>query len=97
MEKGEIVDHIDSNTLNNRRENLRLATYSQNSMNTRISSRNTSGYKGVSVDATGNSWRAQIKAEGEIKYLGLYSTPEEAHEAYKIAAVKYFGEFARFE
>lgn len=95
--KGELVDHIDTNTLNNQRENLRLATNAQNQRNKRISASNTTGYKGVSYHEHAKKYRADITVDRKLIYLGYFKTAEEAHEAYKAAAVKYHGEFARFE
>lgn len=92
----ERVDHKDGNPLNNQRSNLRLATASQNSANRAKAKNNTTGYKGV-YRHKNNWWRAIIQVQGEAIHLGLFRTPEEAHEAYKQAAVKYFGEFARFK
>jgi hypothetical protein len=95
LEKGEVPDHWDGNGLNNSRENLRLATDAQNSYNSRMKLGNKSGYKGVAKKR--NRWGAWITVDGKSIGLGVYDTPEEAHEAYKRAATKYFGEFARFE
>ncbi len=86
------VDHKDHNKLNNQRSNLRIATRSQNSMNARRSKINTSGYKGVTKETKG--WKAQIIVDGKMAYLGHFHTPEEAHQAYCVAAEKYFGEFS---
>lgn len=91
----EYVDHIDGDGLNNRRDNLRLSSNSQNRQNSKRPITNTSGYKGVSVH--GSRWCATITINGRNKKLGYFDTPSEAHEAYKKAAVEYFGEFARFE
>lgn len=95
--KGEIVDHIDRDGLNNRRENLRLATRSENGRNQKCRSDNTSGYKGVHWHKGTRKWIAQIRLNGKAKHLGLFKTPEEAHVAYQEAAKELFGEFARFE
>ena len=95
--KGEIVDHINGNSLDNRRSNLRLATHQQNIHNQRRNSRNTSGYKGVSYARRMNKWLAKIKINGKCKSLGYYVTPEEAFAAYCAAAKEAFGDFARFE
>lgn len=92
--KNEEVDHIDRNSLNNQRSNLRLATRSQNNANRGVS--NSTGYKGVRR-AGQNRWQAVISVNGKLKALGRFSTPEAAHEAYKKAALEMFGEFARFE
>lgn len=98
LEKWEQVDHIDGDGLNNRRENLRLATNAQNSANKGKASKNTTGFKGVfRTKNRPKPFRAQIKVNQKSIHLGLFDTAEQAHEAYKEAAKKYFGEFARFE
>lgn len=91
------VDHIDCNPSNNRIDNLRLATSSQQKMNKRVQSNNRSGLKGAYYhDAhKGKKWRSQIKVDGRYRFLGYYHTPEEAHAAYAEAAKEFFGEFAR--
>src|ERR1043165_3940616 len=94
LEKHELVDHIDGNGLNNRRSNLRLATYAQSSMNRGRNIKNSSGYKGV--DLKDGKWRAEIQVSRKKVYLGRFSTPEEAYAAYCEAAKKYHGEFANF-
>lgn len=93
----ELVDHRHGNPLLNIRSELRLATSSQNNQNAPKRADNTSGYKGVSWHRGTGKWRARIQANGEQVFLGFFATPEEAHEAYKKAASKYHGEFARFE
>jgi hypothetical protein len=87
------TDHRDGDTLNNQRANLRVATRSQNNGNTRMFAHNTSGFKGVHRAA--NSWRAIIYKNNRRIHLGMFPTPELAHEAYKTAALKQWGEFAR--
>ena len=91
------VDHIDGDGLNNMRENLRLATSSQNCHNHRISLRNTSGFKGVSRHKKSDKWRAYIRFQGRQIWLGLFDTPEEAAAAYAAASEKFHGEFGRLE
>ncbi|HEX3642889.1 MAG TPA: AP2 domain-containing protein [Ktedonobacteraceae bacterium] len=88
----EVTDHQDLDTLNNRRENLRLATIAQNVMNRgKISS--TRPYKGVFSHQ--NKWRATISVDGKFIHLGLYDTPEEAAIQYNKAALHYYQDFAR--
>lgn len=89
-----MLDHIDGNRLNNRINNLRVATSSQNQANSRVRL-NSSGYKGVTWHAQAKRWQAQIKDQTGCRYLGLYETPELAHAAYVAAAHELFGEFAR--
>lgn len=95
ISKGEMVDHRDGNTRNNTRANLRLATYTQNCRNTRIQSKSKTGYKGVRIGKTGQSWYATISIDGKPIRLGFYSSPEKAAAAYNSAALEHFGEFAR--
>lgn len=92
----ELVDHINGNTLDNRRCNLRLATVKENTRNQQISKKNTSGYKGVGWSKRDRRWVARITVDGKAVYLGSFDRPEDAHSAYCEAAKKYHGEFARF-
>jgi hypothetical protein len=89
------IDHRDLDPSNNRWANLRRATTSQNNANRRLLRSNACGLKGVSPDQRG--WRATIRKNRRIYYLGNFPTPREAHAAYVKAARKLFGEFARME
>lgn len=82
VENGVIVDHIDRNTLNNQKSNLRVVTPSLNSRNRATKSK--SGFMGVYPvnGKTRKPWRAQVALNGKTIHLGCYSTPEEAHEVY---------------
>lgn len=93
----ELVDHVDLNPLNNKRENLRLASNWQNVANSGLRSHNTSGYKGVTYHKKTGKWRARIGVNGVQIYLGLFPTRELAYEAYCKAAAEHHGEFARLE
>ena len=95
LQKNEVVDHINHDSLDNRRCNLRVATIRQNAQNMRVRSDNTSGYKGVYKHSKGG-FVAQIWVKSEHRYLGYFATPELAHEAYCKAAEQYFGEFANY-
>jgi hypothetical protein len=95
--KGEYVDHINGDGLDNRRSNLRLATKAQNQRNQRLRRDNKSGFKGVCWDNRAKKWRALIRFNGKQKTLGYFDTPEEAYEAYCAAAIELHGEFARLE
>lgn len=86
-----VLDHVNGDHLDNRIENLREATFTQNSMNRPGWS--TSGFKGVSKHNQTGKWQARIKVNGKDKYLGLFEHPEDAHQAYREACSEIHGEF----
>ncbi|WP_390884825.1 AP2 domain-containing protein [Cupriavidus gilardii] len=88
------VDHIDGNTLNNCRSNLRLCTQKENKQNIRLKSNSRSRIKGVYYDAARDRWQAYICVDKKKIHLGRHKTPEDAHMAYAAAARAYFGDFA---
>lgn len=88
-------DHINNNGLDNRRENLRICSRSQNQANRNKQYNNTSGYKGVSWHKWKRKWQALIGINNKWKHLGYYLTKQQAALAYNNAALEYFGEFAR--
>ena len=92
----EFIDHIDGNPANNRLDNLREASRTENSRNRRMQYSNTSGYKGVYWFKAARKWHAQIHTNGRNKHLGLFLTAEAAHAAYCKAAAELHGEFANF-
>lgn len=89
-----LVDHINGNGLDCRKENMRLCTNSQNLCNRGITRANTTGYKCVQWFARDKVWVAYVKEDGKKKYLGRFRTPEEAARAYDRAAKEIYGEFA---
>lgn len=89
------VDHINGIKRDNRDENLRLATDSQNGANRKISSHNTTGYKGVKWRDDYQSYYAYIKVNDKWLHLGAFDDPVIAAHCYDNAARKYFGKFAR--
>lgn len=92
--KGMMVDHINHDTLDCRRGELRVCTRSQNGMNRRGASSNSkSGLLGV-YRFSESKWRATIRVKGKTRCLGLHKTKGLASDAYQDAAKKYFGEFA---
>ena len=92
LTRDDIVDHINQDPLDNRRQNLRLATRSQNAANLGPYANNTSGYKGV--DFNRGKWRARITQDGVRYFLGTFDTAEDAARAYDQKALELFGEFA---
>lgn len=92
---GVVVDHVDSDGLNNRRSNLRLANAAGNSRNRRSAVGSTSRYLGVYWDAPRQKWRAKIKHERRSRELGRFDCEADAARAYDAAAVALHGEFAR--
>jgi hypothetical protein len=95
--KGESVDHINGNKLDNRKENLRICTHQQNMCNTKISIKNKSGVKGVHWSEERQKWSAQIAYKNKTLALGRFEMYEDAVKARKEAEKKYHGEFAKNE
>jgi hypothetical protein len=92
---GFVVDHIDRNTLNNSKSNLRRCSKGENNRNVAMRKTNTSGYKGVTWYKSRSKWMAQIKVNKKHITLGYFDNPQKAHEAYCEASAKYHGEFGR--
>jgi hypothetical protein len=92
-----VGDHVNGNPLDNRRHNLRIATVRQNCCNVKLSTRNTSGYKGVTWRKSRDRWLAQIRVNGKLKILGHFKDKLLAHKAYCTASAKYHGEFGRIK
>jgi hypothetical protein len=88
------VDHINGNKADNRKNNLRLVTASQNLMNTKLRSDNTSGYKGVYYNKKNNKRYARITVNKKIINLGSFKNKEDAIKIRKDAEEKYFGEYS---
>lgn len=97
--KGFVVDHKNGNSLDNRKENLRIVTLYQNRLNAiKRTNKKSSIYKGVYLikdnKKRNKKWVSNISINKKRKSLGVYYTEKEAALAYNIAAKKYFGEFA---
>ena len=89
------VDHRNHNTLDNRVDNLRLATGSQNAQNRRPRAGRSSRFKGVYWHGQRGKWVAQIKHNGRCHHLGLFTDEEAAARVYDAAALERFGDFAK--
>jgi hypothetical protein len=86
--RGFLTDHIDRDGLNNRRSNLRIATQSQNLVNSKTSGKLLRG-----VEKSGRGFAARITVKGKKLYLGTFNTELEAHEAHINKSIEIYGEF----
>ena len=89
------VDHINGDTLDNRKANLRLANHSENMRNRKLQKNNTSGFKGVWFNKKRQKFIATIKINGQSRTIKSANTAEEAAKAYDIKAKELYGSFAR--
>lgn len=92
--KGEFVDHVNHDPLDNRRTNLRLCTHSQNHMNRTKLPNRSSRYKGVTWNKQVGKWKASIQAKGKYRYIGYFDKEHHAALAYDMWAKPSYGEFA---
>lgn len=89
------IDHINGNRLDNRIENLRLATIRENSLNQKLKTNNTSGHKNITWDKSRNKWQVQMGVEGNRnKVLGRYADLQDAVKAAEYFREKFHGSFA---
>lgn len=95
--KGMQIDHINFDTLDNRKSNLRVCTVAQNNIHHRKSKNNTSGLKGVYLTLSTGKWRAMIGVNKKLLHLGYFETREKASMAYNKKAKELFGEFRVIE
>jgi len=93
--KGQQLDHVNGDTLDNRKENLRFCSTSQNLANRKRFINNRSGYKGVDWRPIEKKFRARLSINKRAIHLGYFSDPKDAAFAYDRAAKEYFGSFAR--
>lgn len=91
-----VVDHINNIPSDNRKENLRKATTSQNGCNQRLQKRREGKFKGVHKDGEKKNYYVKIKKDGKQYYLGSYQSELEAAMIYNINAERLFGKFANF-
>lgn len=94
---GGIVDHINGNTLDNRKCNLRIVTKSQNNQNRSRNIKSTTGYKGVDYHKASGKYRVRICVNHKSISIGYFRDIEKAHAAYCEASKKYHGEYGRTE
>lgn len=88
------IDHINGDGMDNRIDNLRVATSMQNMWNQKESKRNSSGKSGVNFDKQTGKWRARIRTHGKVISLGRHDTYEMAAQARSVAEKEMKGEFA---
>ena len=86
----ETVDHIDGNGLNNRWENLRNVSHSENMRNRKLNKNSTSGMAGVHQTKRSGKWQARISVDGKRISLGAFESKDEAIVARKAAETKYW-------
>jgi hypothetical protein len=89
------IDHINGDSLDNRRNNLRVCTNQQNSFNQKTKVTNTSGYKGVSFQKKNNTYRAYIVKNNKQIHLGSFIKKEDAYKIRQKAEITMFGEYRR--
>lgn len=92
-----VIDHINGNKQDNRIENLREATVSQNNYNCKKRKTNTSGHKNVYWDKTRNKWMVNMRVERRGKHIGYFDNIEDAIKAAIEARIKYHKEFANHD
>jgi len=90
---GKMVDHRNGDTLDNRKDNLRVCTRAQNFHNHRLSKRNKTGYTGVYLIEKTGQWTASIGFQGKLIYLGAFRLKHQAIQARRKAEKKYHGEY----
>ena len=89
-----VVDHINNNVFDNRKNNLRACTQKQNTANRSKVKGGTSKYKGVSYNKKLNKWQAESKKDHKHYYIGIFDSEEKAARAYDKKAKELFGDFA---
>jgi hypothetical protein len=90
------IDHIDGNSLNNRIENLRPASRSEQCCNTKLRKNSTSGIKGVTWDKSRNKWIVSINKDKKTMFRGRFDDLELAQLVAVEARNKYHGDFAKW-
>jgi hypothetical protein len=88
-----VIDHINGNSKDNRIDNLRACSQSENAWNSRKHKDNTSGHKGISYDKSRNKWAVRIMTNGKLKCIGRFFSIDGAVIAMKLERAKLHGEF----
>lgn len=91
---GIIIDHIDRNSLNNQKSNLRVSNKSQNAINSRLNCNNSSGYRGVFLDRRDGKWYSQIRVNYKKIHGGRFEDKVSAALSYDKLAIKHYGKDA---
>jgi len=89
------IDHINGNTFDNRIENLRNCSKSQNQFNKKISKNNTSSIKGISWSKQKKKWRARISVDGQEKHIGFFDCLKKAEKAISQKRILLHGVFSK--
>lgn len=92
---GQMVDHINGDTLDNRRCNLRFATWSENNLNRPAKKGGSSKFKGVQLCKSTGRWRVMVTDSGKYRHIGRFDSEIEAAYAYDMASIQLHGEFGR--
>lgn len=88
------INRIDGGVCDNRKSNLRIASRQQNSLNSKLFSHNTSGYRGISWDKNRSKWESKLGFHGKTIHLGRFDSIEDAIEARKQGELQYYGEYS---
>lgn len=92
---GHVVDHINGDTLDNRRSNLRICNNTENVRNQKLHKCNTSGYRGVSKNKKTGKWIVHISVNNKILHIGTFVDIKDAVKAYENASNYYYKDYGR--
>lgn len=91
---GDIIDHKDNNTLNNKKSNIRFCSHQNNMMNRKPEKNSSSKFKGIYYNKNSNLWHSQIYKNFKKIHLGYFENEIDAALAYNGAAKYLFGKYA---